>query len=140
MHPLARISYFGLVLTGIAASGCNLFSGPDLLGFERLNNVLVPASPPLSSSGSSVIIHSSFATPCEPYDATAEVSSFGRLLTLHVRGKATGPCPSDVIDSFVYRATIGSLSSGNYTVRVIHSYADANWPSESLTLGTITVP
>ena len=127
------------IIAAATLTGCFLGTGPDLLAFERISSL--PAIPPiLSTSQTSIVLESVFATPCEPYGASANISSSARVLTLRVRGKASGPCPADVIGSFFYRATIGPLARGTYVVRAVYSYADANWPTETSNLGTITIP
>ncbi len=120
--------------------GCNDPTGPRLVAFERLQNPNTPAPPQVFGVDGRVIIQASFATPCEPYYATAAVSVDQGVFRLIVRGDATGGCPLDVVGTFFYRATISDPPVGSYAVRAVHTYADAAWPADSVDFGTVVLP
>jgi hypothetical protein len=46
----------------------------------------------------------------------------------------------DAIDELSYRMTLTDLASGEYMVRVVHTYADANWPDVEFLEEPIAVP
>jgi hypothetical protein len=46
----------------------------------------------------------------------------------------------DTIDELSYRATLTGLGSGEYMVRVLHTYADANWPDVEFLKEPVTIP
>jgi hypothetical protein len=45
----------------------------------------------------------------------------------------------DVIGYLAYNAALSGLRSGTYGVTLVHAYLDANWPSDTLFLGTVPV-
>jgi hypothetical protein len=79
-------------------------------------------------------------TPCEPYDASAQMERVGTVVTITVVGRATGACPLDVVSVLPYRATVTGLAAGHYLVRLVHRYADANWPHETVLEQHVRVP
>jgi hypothetical protein len=108
--------------------------------FERLSPPAGTFTPQVFGIDGNLAIQAVFPTPCEAYDATASAAVRGTVLRLIVRGDATGPCPLGVIGTFYYRATITHIPPGHYAVRAIHTYADVNWPADSLDFGSLDLP
>lgn len=119
---------------------CDSSTAPvgDLAFQLRSNNA---GQPELSIGATSVEYRSTLLGPCAPYDATARLADRGRTtIEVHVIGRATSDCPSDIIDELPYMARIANLRSSAYTLRVIHSWADANWSPDTVFVGTLNIP
>ena len=74
-----------------------------------------------------------------PYAATAQATWEGSTLVLRVIGGNESDCPHDVVASVLHEAEVRDLSPGDYRVRVIHQWKDANWPSTTALETDITV-
>ena len=85
-------------------------------------------------------VHWSLLAPCQPYDASARTTRSTDTITVTVTGKATGPCPMDIISGMPYRVEVSEIRSGRYTVRVVHRYADVSWPEEVVLEAELDVP
>ena len=99
------------------------------LGINRLQSedrfVITPAD------HGSVAVKGYFRTPCSPYEATAAVTVDNSVVTVSVIGRDEDSwCPKDVVSDLGYIATIRHLDAGSYVLRVVHRWADANWPTE----------
>ena len=115
--------------------------GDVAVAFEVLGHL----SDPLASAvevdvAGALILEGSITSPCVPYDAHARARTDGTSVTLTVIGEATGSCPMDAIDELSYRAMLTGLSSGKHMVRVVHTYADANWPDLDVLNEPVIVP
>ena len=108
------------------------------LAFElRSNNAGLPE---ITIGASRVEYRSTLLTPCAPYDASARLESRGNAtIEIQVIGRATSDCPQDIIDELPYVASVTSLRPASYTLRVIHSWADANWSPDTVFVGTVNV-
>ncbi len=133
----------GALLPLIVLLACSSPSEPgDVdVAFEVLGHL----SPPLDATvevdaAGALILEGSITSPCVPYDAHARARTHGASVTLTVIGEATGSCPMDAIDELSYRMTLTDLASGEYMVRVVHTYADANWPDVEFLEEPIAVP
>jgi hypothetical protein len=111
---------------------CTLPTEP--MGFEfavERQGVIASVAPALSvEAPGRVEALGSLRTPCLPYDATGSLRHESRTITLTVIGEARGDCPQDAVGTLIYRAAVKYLPAGYYTVRLVHAYRDANWPSE----------
>ena len=87
-----------------------------------------------------VAVHWSLLSPCQPYDATARAMLTAGTITVTVTGKATGPCPMDIVSGLPYRAEVRGIPAGRYTIRVVHRYADVAWPEEIALEAEVDVP
>lgn len=85
-------------------------------------------------------VHWSLLAPCEPYNASARSTRSRDTITVMVTGKATGPCPLDIVAELPYRAEVSGIRSGRYMVRVVHRYADVSWPEEVVLEAELDVP
>ena len=136
---MSRVSWFVTVVASTVVA-CNDPVGPRVVTFERLANPGTPPTPQLFGGDGRLMIQATFRTPCEPYDATADVSVVGAVIRLIVRGEATRSCPMDIVGTFFYRATIVDPPIGSYSVRAVHTYADASWLPDSVDFGTVNLP
>jgi len=133
----------GALLPLIVLLACSSSSEPgDVdVAFEVLGHL----SPPLDATveadnAGALILEGAIPSPCVPYDAYARAQTDGASVALTVFGEATDPCPMDAIDELSYRTTITGLASGEYVVRVLHTYADATWPDVKYLEEMIVVP
>jgi hypothetical protein len=117
----ARILVAALVLV---FSSCSDSTGPDLLLSFTADRFDDPGpSPPTTAEGGEgrVTVQGSLSTPClaSPSEVIAEADRSGSELELRVGWVPAGDCIPGV-DTFVYEAVLGNLSSGLYQLRVLH--------------------
>lgn len=81
-------------------------------------------------AGNQLVIEGTIRTPCAPYEVHAEIHAEHSRVTLEVIGQDEDGCPQDVIGALGYRATIHDLHDGLWQVRILHRWADTDWPDE----------
>lgn len=99
-------------------------------GVEFTFGVHRPAHEPpfvVSSAGAGLVVRGFLRTPCDPYQASAEVEQVGERLILHVIGRDPGAC-RHVISSVGYEALLREIPRGVTRLQIVHSLPDTNWP------------
>jgi hypothetical protein len=131
LHVLAPATLATLATLAPGLS-CTLPTEPITIEFDiERQGILGAVAPAVTVEGPRRIdAVGSLRTPCLPYDATGSLSHESRTLTLTVIGHSSGACAQDAVGMLVYRAAIKRLPPGNYTVRLVHTYRDAPWPTE----------
>ena len=143
MHLIRRAIHVVSATSLALMASCSSATEParPRLSFEVLGHLRPPVDLSIGVSEAGVVTVTNFITsPCAPYDANAEVQMDEGVIVLTVTGQATGPCPLDVVDELSYRAELSGITSGAQTFRLVHTYADANWPDVTVVEKTIDVP
>ena len=111
----------------VLIAGCGTPTGPALDHFEFYRDQELDTA--VRVDVGAVTIEGSFSTPCIPYEIHGDVEVGEGVVTLVVVGEdEDDSCPMDAIGQLGYRAVIDGLRAGEWTVRVIHRWADAGWP------------
>lgn len=119
---------------------CDSATAPvgDLAFQLRSNNAGLPE---ITTGANLLEYRSTLLTPCAPYDASARLADRGSTtIEIQVIGRATSDCPQDIIDELPYVARVARLQPASYTLRVIHSWADANWSPDTVFVGPVNIP
>ena len=129
------------VLAVAPALSCALPTEPLQVDFSVQQQGLFAAMPPVAAVEvpGRIETSGSMRTPCLPYDATGSLSQESRTITLTVIGRAVGACANDAEGTLIYRAAITRLPPGRYNLRVVHAYADAEWPTSVVLLERLRV-
>ena len=77
------------------------------------------------------------ATPCSPYEARGDIVQRLDQVTVLVIGRPEGRCAPGA--GRIYYSAGFELPPGEYTVRVIHHWDDAERPAETVLQRTVTV-
>ena len=118
-----------LVAVLVFIGACASPTGPELEQFEFFRDQWPEPAVQVENGG--VVVEGGFRAPCSPYEVRGEIAVREREMTLVVIGEdADANCPLDAIAHLGYRARIEAAAAGQWTVRVIHRWADADWPEE----------
>lgn len=129
------------LLAFIAVAACHSSTEPTGLRTTFELRAAFGSRSPLGVVGpGTVAVHWSLLAPCQPYDASARTTRSADTITMTVTGRATGPCPMDIVSAMPYRAEVGGIPAGRYMVRVVHRYADVSWPEEVVLESELDVP
>ena len=136
-----RLRLGAALLAAAGMAACNSATEPEGLRTTFALGVGFVLRAPIGVTAPGTIsVHWALRTPCAPYDASARSSLVAGTITLTVIGKATGPCPQDIVATLPYHAQVTRIPAGQYQVRVVHRYADVAWPEETVLEQTLDIP
>ncbi len=142
--PARRTAAFAIAAVGLLLAGCQ-DSGPTTLPVAATppNFAVGPSGGPMAPhdsvgqpvvvvTGTSIQVLGTIAasSPCQ--DIRAEVTRGGRTVRLVVVARTQPVICVGVLGSFAYRAGLGTLPSGRYTIEVVHAYENSGWPTTTV--------
>ena len=137
------IGVAGLLLA-VSITSC---LGPDgeagsglLLSFEATEFVEQTTAPPKTEDGT-ITVRRRFTAPCVavPESLGGEAERHDTELTLRVRWTSPTNACANAITRLFYEAVLGRLSSGTYTLRILHVYQFVNTVTRQDTVMTQTI-
>lgn len=129
------------LISALVVASCHSATDPSGLRTTFELRTAFGMRSPLAVMGPGTVgVHWSLLAPCQPYDASARTTRSADTITVTVTGKATGPCPMDIVSGMPYRLEVSGIRSGRYMVRVVHRYADVSWPEEVALEAELDVP
>lgn len=127
-----------LVLLPALAAGCEPTTGPSDVSFEFTTTPPASAPEPLDlPAPGRIAVAGVLATPCSPYEARGDIVQRLDQVTVLVIGRPEGRCAPGA--GRIYYSAGFELPPGEYTVRVIHHWDDAERPAETVLQRTVTV-
>lgn len=113
-----------------------------LLSFEATEFVEQTTGPPEAEDGT-ITVRRRFDAPCitVPETVGADAEQNGTELTLRVRWTSPTSACANAITRFFYEAVLGELSSGTYTLRILHinQYGETIIRQDTVATDTIEV-
>lgn len=131
----------------VGSAGCGTPTSPDQLPTVNLQVALSKSSgapagatapPTILGEDQRIVVLGLMTTPDPCQSISASASKSGNQVTITLTARRIGEGCITSIAEFAYRA-VSPMSSGTYTVEVVHEYPGTGWPTTVVRRATVLV-